>query len=330
MAIRSIRLPQDLLPLEGLVVDTFQYPENPEWSLRSDEQEDLADWIRSFRRLWPAVRVLQAVSTPLRDLIRGHLWEEDGTIGGVTIVRRRGSTALWNVGLVGVLPGFRLRGIARRLLEASIDAIRSRGGTRATLGVINGNVPAQALYRSLGFEEFNNVVDYEREPQGMPAKPPLPEGYTHERLREFEWRIPYELADRITPERLREYEPVEPGRFRSPRPMRLLAPILRLAQRRAEGRFAIRHTASGLVIGRGRYGASKRGRGVHSISAVLDPEHAAVAPYIVGHLLREVISRSPELRVEFAVHAWMAPLVRAAEDLGFVRRLEYRMMGLIL
>jgi len=313
-----------------LVVDTFQYPENPEWSLRSDEQENLADSIRSLRRLWPAVRALQTVSPPLRDLIRGHLWEEDGTIGGVTIVQRRGSTALWSIGVVGVLPGFRRRGIARLLLQASIDMIRSRGGTRATLGVIHGNIPAQALYRSLGFEEFSNVLEYERKPQAAPTVPRLPEGYTHECLSEFDWKIPYKLADRITPERLRKYEPVVVGRFRSPWSMRLLSPILRFAQRRAEGRFAIRHTASGLVIGRGRYGASKRGRGIHSISAVLDPKHTAVAPYIVGNLLRNVISRSEKLRVEFAVHAWMEPLVQAAEDLGFVRRLEYRMMGLIL
>ena len=330
MTIREVRLPKDLMPLGDMLVDTFQYPENPTWSLRSDETEQIADTIRSMRRLWPVIRALQLVVPQARDLIRGHLWEEDGQIGGVTLVQRKGSTNLWNVGTVGVLPAFRRRGLARKLLMQSLDMIRQKGGTHATLGVINGNVPAQSLYRSLGFEEYRGTYDFTREPGPMPAEPVLPSGYTVEPLRDSDWRTRYRLADRIMPDAVRVYEPVEIGRFRHPRLMLLLAPLLRWTQRKAEQGVAIRHTASGEVIALGEYTASKRPRGFHSISVHCDPAHPEIPAYLASRLLREALAWSPDLRVEMGVQSWMSDVVAAVESLGFERRLEYRMMGLHL
>jgi hypothetical protein len=34
MSMRPIKLPDDLLPLGELLVDTFQYPENEAWSVQ--------------------------------------------------------------------------------------------------------------------------------------------------------------------------------------------------------------------------------------------------------------------------------------------------------
>lgn len=75
MPMRPIRLPRDLLPMLDMLPRTFQYPENPEWSFREDEQEDIIRMIKSWRRLWPILRVLQAFSPTLRDLFRGFIWD---------------------------------------------------------------------------------------------------------------------------------------------------------------------------------------------------------------------------------------------------------------
>ena len=117
MPIRDIQLPADLIPLGEMVVDTFQYPENPEWSVQADEQEDFASLVKNLARLWPIIRFGQLFSTSLRDLIRGCIWEEDGKMVGCTMVQRRGSTNVWIVSTVGVLPEYRRRGLARKLIE---------------------------------------------------------------------------------------------------------------------------------------------------------------------------------------------------------------------
>ena len=330
MTIRDVRLPQDLQPLGDMLVDTFQYPENPTWSLRSDETEQIADMIRSLRRLWPVIRTLQAVVPSARDMIRGHLWEEDGQIGGVTLVQRKGSTNQWSVGTVGVLPAFRRRGIARKLLMRSLDMIREKGATHATLGVIDGNLPAQSLYRSLGFEEYRGTLDYTREPGPVPSAVPLPDGYAVERLKTSDWRTRYRLTDRITPDTIKDYEPVEIGRFRHPRLLLLLVPLLHWAQRKKERQYIVRHTASGGPVAWGEYTASKRSRGFHSISVRCDPKHADVAPFLATKLVREALAWNSGLRIETGVLSWMPGVVEAVEGLGFEQRLEYRMMGLLL
>ena len=160
MPIRPLQLPQDLAVLVDVIPQAFQYPENPGWSLRADEMEDLVRSIRSIRRLWPIVRSLQAVSPPLRDLFRGQVSEEDGQLAGAVLTQRHGTTDHWEVGLVAVLPGFRRRGIARRLLTRSLEEVRERGGEKASLGVIDQNVPAYSLYESLGFKTVKGSVSY--------------------------------------------------------------------------------------------------------------------------------------------------------------------------
>jgi ribosomal protein S18 acetylase RimI-like enzyme len=51
-------------------------------------------------------------------------------------------------------PEARNRGLARRVLKASMNALLDRGHDRLTLVVTDGNAPAQHLYASLGFREI--------------------------------------------------------------------------------------------------------------------------------------------------------------------------------
>jgi GNAT superfamily N-acetyltransferase len=167
MTLRDIQLPGDLNPLAEMVVKTFQYPENPNWSVQTDEKEALVDAIKNFSRIWLLIRLAGFFSKPVQDLLRGCVWEEDGVPVGTTIVQRRSSTTGWVVGTVGVLPGFRRRGIARKCVVRALDIIREHGGEKATLGVIDGNLPAHALYESLGFEVFQGPLNSRHSPKRL-------------------------------------------------------------------------------------------------------------------------------------------------------------------
>ena len=225
MPIRDIRLPTDLLPLGEMLMDTFQYPENPAWSVQSDEQEDFAETIKNLARLWPVIRFGQIFSASLRDLLRGCVWEEDGKIVGCTMVQRRGSTNIWIVGTVGVLPEYRRRGLARKLVQRGIEIIRERGGEKAFLDVIDGNIPAFKLYESLGFEHYSGNIEMQMHPECVLPKPELPADYSLSKLERFDWQPRYDLEKRIAPANMLKYEPVEEGRFRHPPAMRLILPL---------------------------------------------------------------------------------------------------------
>lgn len=71
--------------------------------------------------------------------------------------------ALTNVHDLAVLPGWRGRGIGRRLLAAVEDLARARGHCKITLEVREDNPAAMALYRRLGFGagiSAGNLVQY--------------------------------------------------------------------------------------------------------------------------------------------------------------------------
>jgi len=330
MEIRPIRLPHDLSTLGGMICEAFQYPENPEWSVQTDEKEQISHAIGSFRRIWPLIFVMEVLSPPLRDMFRGYVAVEDGKIVGLTIIQRHGTTKTWVVGTVGVLPGYRRRGLARATLEKSLELMRRRGAEKTWLGVINGNTPAQRLYESLGFEVYDATTDYTLTDPSLPSVPELPDGYSISRLPRSDWRTRFEFERRITPDEVRRYEPVEKGRFRQPVIVRPLFPLVSLLQRMKEEAFAVRRSSEGKVVARCGYSASLRGKGVNNVSVRLDPEHPELAEHLVGSMLHKVVSKSPNLRVEIGVPAWMPAVAAAVESFGFKKRVEYLKMGLVL
>ena len=328
MTMRALRLPGDLLPLADMLVETFQYPENPEWSVQADEEEDISREIRSLRRLWPLLRVAQTISKPLRDLFRGFVWEENGRIGAIVIAQRRGATSMWTIGTVGVLPEFRRRGLARQLLTRTIDDIRDRGGTHLVLAVIDRNVPAYSLYTSVGFTHYSSQVEYHRESQNPIDFSPLPAGYQSAPMARFDWQTRFELARRITPAEITAYAPISEARYRQPLAIRLLAPALDRMQKRVERRIVVRDR--GIVVAYGGCRTTRTGKGTSGIWVETDPECPELARPLLGDLTATIASISPTLRIQFSAQTWMPALCEAADALGFEKRLEYHWLGLTL
>jgi len=329
MPMRPLQLPGDLAVLAETVPRAFEYPENPEWSVRRDEMDDIVRTVRSLRQLWPIVRIVGLFSPVLRDLFRGFVWEEDGQIAGAVMTQRSGTTALWQVGLVGVLPEYRRRGIARRLLERSLEDLRERRAQKVSLGVIDRNVPAYSLYASLGFEHYGGVIEFEADMREAPTGPALPTGYAPEPVkRSRSWRDRYALDRRITPPELTRYEPVLLGRYRPPLLLRPILPLLHWLRRREQVITRLRRKNDGQVVALASYDVPKREGGVDSIRVVLDPECAELADPLVAYLLERAITRGPGRRVEFFVPDWMTAVIEAAQRRGFSERLHYHTLGL--
>jgi ribosomal protein S18 acetylase RimI-like enzyme len=337
MPMRPLTLPDDLRKLEPLLYESFQYPENPEWSVQEDERENLTSQISTLRRLWPLLRAITWVYPRLADLFGGLVWEEEGKLVGVVMVEPTGlmSGPAWEVGTVAVLPGYRRRGIARQLVRAGIALARERGAKTLMLDVIAQNKPAYELYKSLGFSDFATGFELGREPETpLPGADPLPAGYRARELPPTEWQPRYELARRVYPEEVQVFRPVVKSDFHPPLLVRTLMRLIDRFSGSARKGYAVLQTAGedadGEAVAVARYLARTKAGGINGIYILLDPAHPELAPYLIGMILREVTERSPGRRIRFGQFNWGQAVIDAALEMGFTIQKEGHEMGLVL
>jgi ribosomal protein S18 acetylase RimI-like enzyme len=330
MPLRTLELPADLRAVAAFIPLAFQYPENETWNIRPDEVDGLLDTLNTLSRLWPLIRPAQSVSPSLRDVLSGHIWEENGRLVGLTIFQRYGTTDTWFISNVAVLPDYRRQGIGRKLLRATLDSIRRRGGKVALLKVIAGNVPAYTLYEQLGFERYTSsvVLDYDRDE--LPPELPLPRGHVVSSCSRLAWQVDYRLAQRIVPTSIRRYEPVEEARFRRAWPEHVLMSIIWKATGVKKERLVVRIIPDDQTVALVTYSAKTRSKGASEIAMSLDPDHAGLAPYLMNRLIYTTRRLSPGRRIKLEIPQWQHMVVKAAYAAGCVKRLEQHGLGMIL
>ncbi|HEY3568239.1 MAG TPA: GNAT family N-acetyltransferase [Thermoanaerobaculia bacterium] len=130
------------------------------------------------------------------DPYASRVYERDGEPAGVVLIARRGWTC--RVAAMGLAPDLRGGGLGRRVMETAIAEARARGDRTMLLEVIEGNAPAVALYKKLGFAQSRRLVGFRWEP------PPLEVPETFEEMdpldfarlvaREGEADLPWNLA----------------------------------------------------------------------------------------------------------------------------------------
>jgi len=93
--------------------------------------------------------------------------EHDGTVIGYTYAEVEDSDWMSLRGPAGVLhdiivdPAHRGRGVGRRLLDATLEFLRSRGAPRVVLSTAARNAPAQRLFVAAGFRD--TMIEMTRE-----------------------------------------------------------------------------------------------------------------------------------------------------------------------
>jgi ribosomal protein S18 acetylase RimI-like enzyme len=332
MAFRALQIPQDVDVIIDLVTESFQYPENPEWGFQEDEKELIIESAVALRKIWPLIRIGRVFSPMLRDLFLGYLAENEERgekeAQALVMIQRRGSSDNWLVGTVATHPKYRRRGLARKLVNMSINLIREKGGKQITLDVIAQNYPAYKLYEALGFEHFTSSQELVYNPGEPISVPALPESFQLEETSRFNWRPRVALLEQITPMNIQKFEPIDPARFQTPLFLRLLVAIMNRLQHVKEKMFFIYQGET--MVGYARYQARTDGRGRHGISLVLDPAVAndKLAKTLLCWLLSQVQARNSDLLVETSLAVWNKTLITTAFDLGFEKRMEFHRMGL--
>lgn len=211
--IRPVNLKTDLAPLADLI--ELAFADTMDSSGRAAIRE-----MRALSRFGTGLGVLAGMNDLVQGIGLGYVWvEDDRLIGNVSIYPSNLPADMrnyWIIANVAVHPEYRGRGIARRLMEVSLDAIRKHGATRgrspkAILQVEQGNDAAYHLYDTLGFVEEGTWRHWRR--SGTTRVPPQEhDAYIAQRRRD-EWRAEYALAKRIRPNGLGWQRPLHPRSF---------------------------------------------------------------------------------------------------------------------
>ncbi len=113
----------------------------------------------------PLVVILALLDRLVPGLGSGYVWRVGGRVVGNTSLYRAGRRPDlgpgWLIANVAVHPDWRRQGIARAMMQATIERIRQKGGGWVALQVAADNVGARRLYEGLGFETFETLVQWE-------------------------------------------------------------------------------------------------------------------------------------------------------------------------
>lgn len=165
--------------------------------------------MRQIALLGPMLRVTQ----PLLSMFSGYVWVEDGRlVGNVTLSPER-EPLTWSISNVAVLPAFRGRGIAHRLMERALEHVRREGGCRVLLQVRSDNAVALGLYERLGFATYDTLWEYGLPEDHWPVDRAAPRlGLRPARV--TDWRRVYSLVLASTSLAMLEHRPLHVSDYR--------------------------------------------------------------------------------------------------------------------
>jgi predicted N-acetyltransferase YhbS len=158
--------------------------------------------MRYMSRMGVGLTVLGRLNEMMLGIKMGYVWiEDDKLIGNVSIYPANlpgGDHHTWIIANVGVHPTYQGRGIARRLMEVSLEMLRQRGARSVILQVDYNNDIAIHLYERLGFLRERAFAQWQRSNLApMPA--PVDTGVFITRRRRSEWAAELALAEHVRP-----------------------------------------------------------------------------------------------------------------------------------
>lgn len=165
--------------------------------------------MRQFALMGPMLWMTQMV----QPILTGFVWIADGKlVGNITLTPER-ERGVWTISNVAVLPAYRGRGIAGKLLDTGLNYIRKRHGRLVLLQVRSDNAVALTLYRHRGFHTFDTLHELNLPKYHLPVlSSTVAPGIR--RVRPGDSRKLYQLVAESTPAAVRRYRPVQPNAYR--------------------------------------------------------------------------------------------------------------------
>jgi ribosomal protein S18 acetylase RimI-like enzyme len=246
------------------------------------------------------------------ETLEGFVWVEDGrVVGNATLTADLARGNRYYISNVAVQPEYRRRGIARALMQASLEHIRRHQAQRVLLNVRPHNAGALQLYTNLGFKTLEMRGEWRL--AALPLRLPAIQITALRPLRWSDARAVSELVCATTPANVQPYHP-RTRVFELTWDGRLFERI---------GDFLIGQTTRRWVLERdGRLAALLRVRGRN----LALPHQLAIEahPNVRGHVENELIAvacqelaQFPAREIRAAATSAYPELVTALEHHGF-------------
>ncbi len=170
--------------------------------------------LRLLHTMRPFIWLFSRAMPSFRDYMAGYVWEEEGrVIANTTVSRIEGPSTQWIISNVAVLPGYRRRGIARKLVEAAVEHAQAMHGTRILLQVRSDNDGARTLYQTMNFRYLESITEMLADQVRRSHLAGPPQVSVREPVAE-RWYEAYELARSTIPHAVQQIRPLRPHAFR--------------------------------------------------------------------------------------------------------------------
>jgi ribosomal protein S18 acetylase RimI-like enzyme len=178
---------------------------------------EMVESMRSLGRMGWLGWLIARLTLPPAAYPMGFVWEQDGeVVGNASLMPVVGFPQRWVMANVAVKPSHRGQGIARELVEASIDLARRRRGHQIVLQVDESNQIATKMYIERHFSPLTTRTTWELRGVGTEGASRIDSSPMVRKRRPHEWDEQWHLAQRLHPEGLIWPFPLFESFFRAP------------------------------------------------------------------------------------------------------------------
>ena len=230
--------------------------------------------LSEMKAFMPIFRLMGIFSKNYRHVFDGFVFEnEQKEIISTVNVGYSGN--YWEIAMVATHPNYRRKGLAKQLIEKSLDHAKQHKAEMCVLEVLEENTPAYQLYVNYGFQHFDTKMKMKCSYDKLPSKEernfPV-EYYIQERKRDKKTsKEMFELEQNSTPEKVLEFLPVNRIKYQKPLLMRIIRPFVKLFVNIQAERWNMFHKDKLVGILFLDFGKSKQD--CHNIEAIIDSKH---------------------------------------------------------
>jgi ribosomal protein S18 acetylase RimI-like enzyme len=196
----------------------------------------------------------------------------------------------WEIAMVATHPKYRRKGLAKQLIQRSLEHAKKHKAEMCVLEVLEENTPAYQLYINYGFHHFDTKMKMKLPYEKMISidNHDFPKEYSIQK-RKMDKKTSqemYELEARTTPTSVLEFLPVNRIKYHKPLSMRIIRPFVKLFVDIQAERWNIFHNEK--LIGILYLDFGKSDKDCHSIEVLVDPTHNK---QVTKHLIRYAINQ---------------------------------------
>ena len=181
----------------------------------------------------------------------------------------------WEIAMVATHPEYRRRGLAKKLIEESLEHAKKYKAKMCVLEVLEENTPAYQLYINYGFQHFDTKVEMKLpfEKLTIIQEQAIPSGYLLQKRKRDKTtnQMMFELEKAETPKQVFEFIPVNRIKYHKPFLMRILRPLVKLFISIKAEHWTIFHKDK--LVGMLFLNFGKSQDSCHNIELIVDTHH---------------------------------------------------------